>query len=244
MIVMDERVAGRPEVITKGVLVRVRPRSDREAEVEDLLDAVLRLSTREQHTETSFLMRFADGAYALLDLFTDERSRREHLAGAARQAVAYRARDLFDGTPTDALLDVVGHDLPTVAGRARLATGTWLTFDAGVQPGDPDPDPDPGDGGSELRFSASPDAAWLAVRTEGGTLAVIDLAATFDGPEPTRLPEVCRGGREVRLLSSDRFRLIGPDVPEPEVTLIGTDPEWVLERHGQHRSPHQPRSLA
>lgn len=210
MIVMDDRVR-ESERITSGVLVRVRPRAGREDDVEEFLDQVLRLSTREQRTETSLLMRFAGGAYAMLDLFTDEQARRQHLYGAARQAIAYRTRDLFDGEPTDALLDVVGHDLPTVAGRARLATGTWLTFDLDSEDGCAD---------DELRFATSGDAAWLAVRFEGGALAVIDLAPTHDGPEPTPLPEVCREGREVRLLSSDRFRLLGPDVPEQSVTPL------------------------
>ncbi len=214
MIVMAERVRERHEAMTSGLLVRIRPRVGREDDVEEFLDAVLRLSTRERHTETSLLMRFSDGTYALLDLFTDEPSRREHLSGSARQAVAYRTRDLFDGEPTDLLLDVVGHDLPTVAGRARLATGTWLTFDGGEHPSASD----------ELRFSTSGDAAWLAVRTDGGTLAVIDLAPTHDGPEPTPLPEVSRSGRELRLLSSERFRLLGPDVPEPTITPLPTTP--------------------
>ncbi len=211
MIVMDERVQERHEPMTIGLLVRIRPKAGREDDVEEFLDAVLRLSTRERHTETSLLMRFGDGAYALLDLFTDEPSRREHLSGSARQAVAYRTRDLFDGEPTDLLLDVVGHELPTVAGRARLAAGTWLTFDQGAHAPAAD---------DELCFSTSGDAAWLAVRTAGGTLAVIDLAPTHDGPEPTALPEVSRHGRELRLLSSERFRLLGPDVPEPTITPL------------------------
>ena len=62
--------------------------------------------------------------------------------------------------------------------------------------------------------------AELAVRTAGGTLAVIDLAPTHDGPEPTALPEVSRRGRELRLVSSERFRLLGPDVPEPTITPL------------------------
>ena len=209
MDIMDDEVpAATGGRITHGVLVRLAPRPGRHDDAEELLDAVLRLSNNEPHTETSLLLRFHNGDYGLLDLFTDELARREHLAGAARQAIAYRARDLFEGEPGNVLVDVLDHHLPPVAGRTRLAAGTWLTFATGaVRPDE------------TVRVSAGGRVAWLALRFDDGPVAVLDLAPTADGPEPNRLPEVFCNGQEVRLVSSERFRLIGPDVPEPAIVV-------------------------
>jgi len=115
---MDERsVAAR---VTHGSLVRVRPRPGRETDVDDLLEAVLRISEREQHTESSAVLRLDDGAWAVLDLFTSEPDRRRHLAGAARQAIAYRSRDLLDGPGDDELLDIVEIEAPRPGAVRRL----------------------------------------------------------------------------------------------------------------------------
>lgn len=225
--------------ITHGVLVRVRPKAGRVDEVEELMDAVLQLSDRELHTETSLLMRFED-EFALLDLFRDERSRREHLYGAARQAIAYRARDLFDHVPDNTLLDVVDHVLPTVAGRARLTNGTLLTF---ATAGDPVGAAD-GRSGDVLQVSAASDAAWLAMRFPSGAFAVVDLTTAPQGPEPARLPEVCRNGQEVRLLSSERFRLVGPDVAEPPVTVTTPRRAVVPAKRGTERSGERGMELS
>lgn len=194
-------------MLTTGVLVRVTATRGREPDAEEFLDAVLRLATREQHTETSLLLTFGGGQYALLDLFTDELARREHLAGAARQAIAYRTGDLFDGAPVTDLLDIVGYELPAVAARARLSHGTLLTFAAPETTG-------PGTAPPRIEVSAASDSAWLAVRRTTGEFAIVDLTNAPQGLEPARLPEVCLGGHEVRLVSTERFRLLGPDVPE------------------------------
>lgn len=201
------------ERITHGVLVRLRPKPGREHQVAELLDAVLDLAGHEAHTATSFLMRFAASSeaaleYGLLDLFTDELSRREHLAGAARQAIAYRTRDLLDGEPTQENLDVLDHSLPSRAGRAHLSTGTLLALDPGQRPGTAD----------SITVSAASDAAWIAVRLDGGQLAVLDLT----GPtrrSPIRLPEVHCDGAEVGVSVAERFALLGPDVPTTESDL-------------------------
>ncbi|HNI35388.1 MAG TPA: hypothetical protein PLV93_08300 [Microthrixaceae bacterium] len=201
------------ERITHGVLVRLRPKPGREQQVAELLDAVLDLSGHEAHTATSFLLRFATPGdvvpeYGLLDLFTDELSRREHLAGAARQAIAYRTRDLLDGEPSQENLDVLDHSLPSRAGRAHLSTGTLLALDPQQHPTTAE----------SITVSAASDAAWIAVRLDGGQLAVLDLT----GPTrraPIRLPEVHCDGAEVGVAATERFSLLGPDVPTTESDL-------------------------
>jgi len=191
--------------ITHASLVRVRPKPDRAEEAAEFLDDVLALASREAHTETSFLMRLGSGCdvvYGFLDLFTDELARREHLAGAARQAIAYRTRDLFSMAGPDALLDVLDHHLPSVAGRRRLAAGSLMTFE-------PSGTPSPAES-----VSAAPtiSRAWLVARIEGGPLCVVDL--TDGARDSASLPPVVRlEDGPIRLVSAQSFDLIGPDAP-------------------------------
>lgn len=194
-------------MLTTGLLVRVTAARGKAVEAEAFLNEVLRLATREPHTETSLLLSFGGGEYALLDLFADELGRRGHLAGAARQAIAYRTGDLFWGPPVTDLLDVIGYQLPPVAARSRLSNGTLLTFAAS--------DDDTVADTPCVEVSAAGDSAWLAVRRDSGDLAIVDLTNGPRGLEPARLPEMRLSGREVRLVSTEQFRLLGPDVPEP-----------------------------
>lgn len=93
-------------MITAGLLVRVTAKPGTGLDAEDLLRTALRLARSERQTSASLLLRFDAAHYALVCLFTDDLARREHLAGAAAQALHYRAC-LFaapaDATPLDAV---------------------------------------------------------------------------------------------------------------------------------------------
>lgn len=86
-------------------MVTMRPRPGREADVEELLDAVVALPAGPVRAEPTVWIRLDDGAYAVIDVFADEPARRHHLAGPARQALAYRSGDLFVDAPEDLLYD-------------------------------------------------------------------------------------------------------------------------------------------
>lgn len=85
-------------------MVTLEPKPGRASEVEELLDAVVALPAGVR-SEPTVWAALDDGSYVVIDVFSDESSRRRHLAGPARQALAYRAHDLFARDPEDTLFD-------------------------------------------------------------------------------------------------------------------------------------------
>ncbi|MFN8051367.1 MAG: hypothetical protein U0Q22_08030 [Acidimicrobiales bacterium] len=185
-------------MISSGLLVRMIAAPGREAEAEELLVAVLRIAERETQTEASFLLRFGVGVFATLDLFLDDMARREHLAGAAAQAIHYRSRDLFAPPPTQTLVDVVAHDLPAPHLLGGLTDGAMLSFGAGWA-----------DDLADLTTSGNdddPPSGWVALGAEDGAITVVELAAgdpaAAHRPSPWTL-------HAPRLLAREDFTLVG-----------------------------------
>ena len=187
-------------MISSGLLVRMIATPGREAEAEELLVAVLHLAERETQTEASFLLRFGHGVYATLDLFLDELARREHLAGAASQAIHYRSRDLFAPPPVHTLLDVPAYDLPSPDRFGHLAEGALLSFGGGW--GDRLDEHHSAAGGSDTGL----DAGWVALLAEGGEVTVLELAA--GDPAASTLPSPWTVAAP-RLLAREQFTLAG-----------------------------------
>lgn len=119
-------------MMTSAVLRSLNVRPGREIEATDLLIQVRRLANREPQSMGSHLIQLDDGAFATLDLFADELSRRQHLAGAAAQAISYRTRDLFDPEPLVELLDVEARSIPETGAcwiRLRRTDGAITTLE-------------------------------------------------------------------------------------------------------------------
>lgn len=99
-------------MMTSAVLRRLTGRGGRHDEAEALLVQVRRIAERDPHSMGSHPIRLDDGAYATIDLFGDDATRRAHLVGAAAQLLASGAGEVFDPIVVEELLDVEAWSTP------------------------------------------------------------------------------------------------------------------------------------
>lgn len=97
--------------VTKALLVRVKAKEGKEADVEAFLNQGLSLVQDEPGTVRWFAVSFGGGEYGIFDAFADDDARQTHLQGAVGQALGENVGELFD-EPTIEQVDIVAEKQP------------------------------------------------------------------------------------------------------------------------------------
>jgi quinol monooxygenase YgiN len=92
--------------VTKALLVRVRAKDGKEADVEAFLNQGLSLVGEEPGTVRWFAVRFGPSEFGIFDAFPDDAARRTHLEGPVGKALGEITGELID-EPTIEELDVL-----------------------------------------------------------------------------------------------------------------------------------------
>ena len=142
--------------------MRLTARPGTGTDVDELLAAVLQLCAAETCTEASLVARFGNGRFAFLSLFADDLARRQHLAGAASQAISYR-RGLFDANPQTAILDVLGFGNTDPELFVAATRGSFVTMPAAAA------------GGQWADEVADTDWPWIAFVAPNREVMVMEL---------------------------------------------------------------------
>jgi quinol monooxygenase YgiN len=109
-------------VVTKGLLVRLEARHDKDEAVERFLTSALPLVQDEPATTAWFAIRFGRHEYGIFDVFPDESGREAHLSGAVAKGLAERGDELFAEAPQIQKVDVLATKLPSSADPAVTLT--------------------------------------------------------------------------------------------------------------------------
>jgi quinol monooxygenase YgiN len=91
-------------MVTVGLLVPLKAKPGKEADVERFLEGGLALVDEEPGTTAWFAIRLGPSEFAIVDFFADDAGRQAHLSGRVAEALMARASDLFaeptSGPPT------------------------------------------------------------------------------------------------------------------------------------------------
>lgn len=99
-------------MVTVGLLVTLKARAGKEAEVEAFLRRGLALAAEEPKTTVWFAIRLASDTFGVFDAFADDSGRKAHLAGPIAQALMANAEVLLAEPPKIQPIDVLGAKLP------------------------------------------------------------------------------------------------------------------------------------
>jgi quinol monooxygenase YgiN len=99
-------------VVTKGLLVRLRAKSGKEAELQQFLEGAAPIVEAEPETTAWFAVRFSDSEFGIFDVFPDEAGRQAHLNGQVAAALGEHGPALLDGDPQFEQIDVLASKLP------------------------------------------------------------------------------------------------------------------------------------
>lgn len=198
-------------MVNRGLLVRVKAKAGKGADVERFLQSALPLVREEAGTTAWFAVRAGHSEYGIFDVFPGEAEREAHLNGPVAKALMENADELFAGPPSIQKLDVLADKLPAAAPTGADTKGVLLTFKAKT--------------GHDLeveRFlrdaqplvEAEPaTTAWFAVRLDDGRYGIFDVFPDEAG----RLKHLA--GRVPRELTKHAFSLLG-SVPAPHMLSV------------------------
>ncbi len=99
-------------MVTKGLLVRLRAKSGKEADLQQFLEGALPIVEAEADTTAWFAVRFSDSEFGIFDVFPDESGRQAHLNGQVAAALGEHGPELLDGDPQFEQIDVLASKLP------------------------------------------------------------------------------------------------------------------------------------
>ena len=99
--------------VATGLLVQMDAEPGQRAEVERMLASSLEWVETEPRTAAWFGLHFGRNTYGIVDVFTDERGREDHLAGPVVKTLAARADELLVDPPRIRCFDVLAEKLPT-----------------------------------------------------------------------------------------------------------------------------------
>jgi quinol monooxygenase YgiN len=191
--------------VATGLLVRIDAKPGKGRDVEHLLESSLQWVETEPHTTAWFAVRTGRDAYSIVDVFTDERGRDDHLAGPVVKTLAARADEILADPPRIRRFDVIAHKLPQ--GSTIVSKGAPVT--KGVLLRLP---PKRGRAGELAQFledaqplvEAEPDTtAWFAFKVDDGDEGIFDVFPTSSG----RIAHLI--GRVPRALLRHGLRLLG-----------------------------------
>ncbi|HSB39207.1 MAG TPA: antibiotic biosynthesis monooxygenase [Gaiellaceae bacterium] len=98
-------------MVTKGLIVRLEARPDKNDELAAFLSDALPLVEDEPQTVAWFAVRTSASSFAIVDVFPDEAGRRAHLAGPVAVALGEHANELLAKPPEIEQVDVLAAKL-------------------------------------------------------------------------------------------------------------------------------------
>ena len=96
-----------------GLLVPLKAKPGKEAEVERFLEGGLPLVQDEPATIAWFAIRLGPTDFAIVDFFPDDAGRQAHLSGKVAEALMAQAPELFAEAPEIKPADVIAAKLPS-----------------------------------------------------------------------------------------------------------------------------------
>jgi quinol monooxygenase YgiN len=94
-------------MIRLGLLVRLRAKAGKEAEVEKFLADGLQLARGEPGTRTWYSFRMSPTEFGIFDTFDSEEGRAAHLSGDIAKALMFRADELLAEPPQIETIDIL-----------------------------------------------------------------------------------------------------------------------------------------
>jgi len=94
-------------MVRVGLLVRLRAKPGKEAEVAKFLEGALPAAQGENQTVVWFALRLGPSEFGIFDAFADEKGRKAHLSGPIAAALMKRAGELFSDPPVIEQVDVL-----------------------------------------------------------------------------------------------------------------------------------------
>lgn len=99
--------------VNVGLLVPLKAKPGKEAEVERFLEGGLPLVQDEPATIAWFAIRLGPTDFAIVDFFPDDAGRQAHLSGKVAEALMAQAPELFAEAPEIKPADVIAAKLPS-----------------------------------------------------------------------------------------------------------------------------------
>jgi len=81
------------------LLVRLKAKEGKEAELEEFLKSALPLAQAEEDTNKWFALKLDESTYGIFDTFTTEEGRQKHLDGEIAKALMEKADELLSEEP-------------------------------------------------------------------------------------------------------------------------------------------------
>jgi len=98
-------------MVNVALLVRVKAKPGKEAEVEAFLKSALPLANQEAGTVVWFAFKLSSSEFGIFDAFADQAGRDAHLAGPIAAALMAKAADLLTEPPRIERVDVLAAKL-------------------------------------------------------------------------------------------------------------------------------------
>ena len=98
-------------MVKVGLLVRLRAKNGKEAELAKFLEGALPAAQAEPQTEVWFAIRLGKGEFGIFDAFPDDSGRQAHLGGPIAAALLKRAPELLAEPPRIEQVDVLAAKL-------------------------------------------------------------------------------------------------------------------------------------
>ena len=103
--------------MTKGLIVRLDAKADKNDARAEFLNDALPLVEDEPETVAWFALRIGASSFAIVDVFPDDAGRRAHLDGPVAAALSERANELLAEPPEIEHVDVLNSKLDTTRER-------------------------------------------------------------------------------------------------------------------------------
>lgn len=94
-------------MVRVALLVRLRAKPGKEAEVARFLEGALPAAQGESQTPVWFALRFGPSEFGIFDAFPDDSGRKAHLAGPIAAALMKRAKELLAEPPRIEQVDLL-----------------------------------------------------------------------------------------------------------------------------------------
>jgi quinol monooxygenase YgiN len=117
-------------MITKGLLVRLEVKPDKDEDVERFMKEAVEMVRAEPLTTAWFAIRFGRSEYGIFDVFPDEEGRNAHMKGAVAGVLKEKSGEYFTRPPQIQKLDVIAAKLPIISPVTWDTKGLLLTFKA------------------------------------------------------------------------------------------------------------------
>jgi quinol monooxygenase YgiN len=100
-------------MVKVGLLVRLKAKPGKEAQVESFLRSGLPLAEAEPATTAWFAIKLGPSTFGIFDVFPDDAGRQAHLTGPIAAALMAQAADLLAEAPAIEKIEVLATKLPS-----------------------------------------------------------------------------------------------------------------------------------